>query len=142
MDLMTIVKTLGEFGMGIVAVAAILFMSWRLLIKGEKVLDRVMNEAAADRERAADLFKRLAQVIDEHTAQAKVFHDQSTSAHGFQREEHKDMICNLRDICSSMKEQVDMLKRVDEDRGKEHREMIKCLVEIQTALGRINGYHK
>jgi len=80
-----------EFGLGIVlalAMTTLLFViiKWTLATTKD-----ILNQAAKERE-------CWHKAISEHTEQAKVFHDSVQEAHKYQREEHKEMIGQLKEI--------------------------------------------
>jgi len=80
-----------EFGLGIVlalVMATLLFIiiKWTLATTKD-----ILNQAARERE-------CWHKAIADHTEQAKVFHDSVQEAHKYQREEHKEMIGQLREI--------------------------------------------
>jgi septal ring factor EnvC (AmiA/AmiB activator) len=58
----------------------------------------ILSQSAKERECWQSNIKEINKSMDAHTAQAKQFHEQVNEAHKFQREEHKEMIGQLREI--------------------------------------------
>lgn len=57
-----------------------------------KLHDKVMADSKEERVAWQTLILSLSEKINEHTAQAKGFHDIVNEAHKFQKEEHERMI--------------------------------------------------
>lgn len=73
--------------------------------------------------------KEWQKVIDEHTANAKEFHDTSLRAFDHIRDEHKDLDSNQKELTKTLSKLNDSVELVN-----------KSLKETEAALGRINGY--
>lgn len=76
------VNLIKEWGLNEVAIIALLFLivKWTLATTKE-----ILHQAADERMKSIKAW-------EEHTQQAKAFHDQVAEAHKHQREEHKEMI--------------------------------------------------
>lgn len=78
-------ESMTQFGITATLILAILIMFGWLL---KWLLDTVKEERFAWKE----LINKLSKTIDEHTIQAREFHNNVNEAHRYQREEHKEMI--------------------------------------------------
>lgn len=84
-----------EMGLGvtlaIATFAAFFFLLKWVLKASEKMLERMHEQEM----RAWTVMEGYQKALQEHTAQAKEFHNSVQEAHRFQREEHKEMIASL-----------------------------------------------
>ena len=84
-----------EMGLGVtlaLAVFAAFFFLLKWVLKAsEKMLDRMHEQEI----RAWTVMDGYQKALQEHTAQAKDFHNSVNEAHKYQREEHKEMILTL-----------------------------------------------
>jgi hypothetical protein len=132
MDFTGIGKSISELGFGAVAMGAVLFAAWKLLNWGKGIVDNAMAQLERERDRSAEVYNKLSHAIDEHTTQAKEFHNEVRTAHGYQREEHNKLIDGMTSMCGE-------IKRCSENTQKEHERMITNLDEQAKVLLRING---
>ena len=102
MGLEQVIKSCAEAGVGVVAVSAILYMSWRLLRWGREIVKEVMTQAAKEREIWQGIVQKLNASIDMHSERAAEFHQGVREAHAKQREEHDRMIKALDEILSCL----------------------------------------
>jgi len=154
MSIVEILKLFGQYGFGAVAMAAILFASWKLLEWGKGIVDKAMQQVEVERTRSDEVYRKFATVIDEHTLQAKEFHTEVRSAHNYQREEHRQCLDSINTVCNNIVLMADANKTFKdfvyeslEDRKEENKKMLAALEvvadnlkEVTTTLGRINGY--
>jgi uncharacterized coiled-coil DUF342 family protein len=93
---------LKEYGLGIflaVGNIALLFLIVKWTLSTTK---DILNQSAKERECWHNSIMKVNQAIDDHTAQAKEFHSTVNEAHRYQREEHKEMIGQLKEITISL----------------------------------------
>lgn len=84
-----------EFGIGVISVAAIIYLLWTFA-KSSLAQQRIMTENAVEERKAwQTVIGNITKGLDEHTAQSRAFHDSVNEAHKFQREEHREMITIL-----------------------------------------------
>jgi len=105
-----IAKIIGELGFGAVAMAAVFFATWKLLLWGKEIVDTAMKQVETERIRSLEVYAKFIAAIDEHTAQTREFNVEVKNAHQYQREEHCKMIENL-------EEQSKILLRIN---GEKH----------------------
>ena len=88
----TIFKEYGLVGIMICLISTLLFIitKWTLVTTKE-----IIQQAAKEREAFMACQAVWIKAIDEHTAQARAFHESVKDAHDFQRQEHKEMIIAL-----------------------------------------------
>lgn len=88
-------KVLAENGIGVGLAGIIAFMFYKVLMHTLKQQENILNMATEQNE-------KWQKTIDEHTAQAKIFHEQSNDAHKYQREEHLKMMEYLGKLCAKI----------------------------------------
>lgn len=88
MNIETMVEVLGKYGIGGLMMIVLCFISYLIIKHILKQSDKILDSAMTAQ-------KEWQRAIDEHTAQAKSFHDQVTEAHRYQKQEHEKMIENL-----------------------------------------------
>ena len=93
------------------------------------IIKHILTQSNKIMDMAIGMNREWQKVIDDHTANAKEFHDTSLRAFGYIREEHKDLDSNQRELTKVLKELIDSVDTVN-----------KSLKETEQALGRINGY--
>lgn len=81
-------KEYGPVGLMMFAVVGLLFLVIKWTLQTTK---DILNQSAIERE----AFRKC---IDEHTIQSKEFHAQVNEAHKYQREEHKEIAGQLKEI--------------------------------------------
>lgn len=88
----------GEYGLiGLIIGAVILLLF--IVIKWTLATTRDILKQAAEERCAWQLaIGGINKAIDEHTSQAKAFHEQVNEAHRFQRSEHQEMIIALKSL--------------------------------------------
>ena len=120
----TIIDVITKSGMGVGAFIILCLISYsiikHILTQSNKIMEMGMGKK-----------KEWEKGIEEHTANAKEFHDTSLRAFDHIREEHKDLDSNQRELTKVLKELSDSVDTVN-----------KSLKETEQALGRINGYSK
>jgi len=89
------VKDLG-FGVGFMVLCFVIVF---YILRQQK---EILNQAKDERAIFLDTVRGLTKAIEEHTAQAREFHNNVTEAHKFQREEHKDMADAQNKTCQSL----------------------------------------
>jgi hypothetical protein len=81
-----------EFGIGVISVAAIIYLLWTFA-KSSLAQQKIMTEnAVAERKAWQEVIGGITKGLDEHTAQSRSFHESVNEAHRHSREEHKEMI--------------------------------------------------
>jgi hypothetical protein len=123
MDWMKIVDSFGLAGLFGIAFVTLMFFTikWTLNFVGKLInqynTDREnwLKQASIDRENWVKAVDRQSDAWNTHTQQATIFHELVQEAHKYQREEHQRLEAALNTTCSSLK-------------------------QVETALGRINGY--
>ena len=117
-----IVDIIAKSGMGVGAFIVLCFISYsiikHILIQSNKIMDMAIG-----------MNREWQKVIDEHTANAKEFHDISLRAFDHIREEHKDLDNNQKELTKTLAQLNDSVGTVN-----------RSLKETEQALGRINGY--
>lgn len=105
-------KEFGITGLIMGSVVALLFLviKWTLATTKD-----ILAQNAKQVDAFNDLQKSWITALNDHTIQARSFHDEVKQAHIFQREEHQKLAENQNTVCSS-------------------------LHQVEQALGRINGY--
>jgi len=139
MDLSEIGKVISELGFGAVAMSAVIFASWKLMVWGKDIVDKAMVQLERERERSSEVYTKLSRAIDDHTSQAKEFHMEVRNAHGYQRDEHNKIMDGVVTVCSELKRCSDQQQDNADQRQKEHEKMITNLDEQYKVLLRING---
>ena len=86
------VKDLG-FGVGFMVLCFVIVF---YILKQQK---EILQQAKEERGVFLGTIERFTKAIEDHTAQAREFHNNVTEAHKFQREEHKDMAASQNSIC-------------------------------------------
>jgi len=89
------VKDLG-FGVGFMALCFVVVL---YILKQQK---EILAQAKEERAVFLTTIERFTKAIEDHTAQAREFHNNTTEAHRFQREEHKDMAEAQNSICQTL----------------------------------------
>ena len=89
------VKDLG-FGVGFMVLCFVIVF---YILRQQK---EILLQAKDERTVFLSTIEKFTKSIDEHTAQAREFHNNVTEAHKFQREEHKDMALSQNSICSTL----------------------------------------
>lgn len=117
-----IIELITKSGMGVGAFIILCLISYAIIKHILKQSDMIMNTAMKTN-------AEWQKVIDEHTANAKEFHDTSTRAFEYIRQEHKELSDNQKALLQELKLF-----------GKELEVIGKSLKETEQALGRINGY--
>jgi len=123
MDWMKILDSFGLAGLFGIAFVTLMFciIKWTLDFVGKLIntynIDREnwLKQAIAERENWLKAIDKQNDTWSLHTQQAKIFHELVNEAHKYQREEHQRIESALNITCSSLK-------------------------QVETALGRINGY--
>ena len=95
MDPMSMWKEYGLLGLMCGAVITLLFIvvKWTLATTRD-----IMKQASIEREYWQKIVDRMNDTWNNHTAQAKQFHDSVQEAHRFQREEHGTIMKGLGEI--------------------------------------------
>ena len=96
----------GEYGLIGIIVGVLFLIVWRMLMWVMAFIKSQEERYAKERECWQEYFRKMNQSLDEHNINAREFHNTVTEAHKFQREEHKEMIGNL-------KEQGQVLARIN-----------------------------
>jgi len=120
----TIIDVITKSGMGVGAFIILCLISY-------SIIKHILTQSNKIMDMAIGMNREWQKVIDEHTANAKEFHDTSLRAFDHIREEHKDLDSNQRELTKVLKELSDSVDTVN-----------KSLKETEQALGRINGYSK
>lgn len=141
------VKALTESGLAIgfgIAVTLLLFFIVKHILKQqEKIMDMATIQNMG-----------WQKALDEHTAQAKAFHETSSDAHKYQREEHLKCIDGISTVCHALElssegnksfrnfvsENLDVRKKEQEKILIALEGVVNNLKEVSLSLGRINGY--
>jgi len=89
------VKDLG-FGVGFMVLCFVIVF---YILRQQK---DILLQAKEERSVFLDTIGKLTKAIDEHTAQAREFHNNVTEAHKFQREEHKDLAEAQNKTCQTL----------------------------------------
>jgi hypothetical protein len=89
------VKDLG-FGVGFMALCFIIVF---YILKQQK---EILQQAKEERAVFLYTIERFTKAIEDHTAQAREFHNNVTEAHKFQREEHQEMEKAQNSICQTL----------------------------------------
>lgn len=117
-----IIDVITKSGMGVGAFIILCLISYaiikHILATNNKILDMAMKTNA-----------EWQKVIDEHTLNAKEFHNISSKAFEYIRSEHKELSDNQRALAQEIKEMGKSIEMVN-----------KSLEETERALGRINGH--
>ena len=109
-------------GMGVGAFIILCLISY-------SIIKHILTQSNKIMDMAIGMNREWQKVIDEHTANAKEFHDTSLRAFDHIREEHKDLEINqkkLSEILNKLSDNVDLMN--------------KSIRATEEALGRINGY--
>lgn len=109
-------------GMGVGAFVILCAISYAIIKHILKQSDTIMSVAMKTN-------AEWQKVIDEHTLNAKEFHNISSRAFEYIREEHKELSQNQRELLQEIREM-----------GKSIEIVNKSLEETEKALGRINGH--
>jgi hypothetical protein len=88
-DWMVLFKEFGLAGLLSGAGTILLFFVLKWTLESTK---QILNQAAHEREIFQQLQAQWIISLNEHTAQARAFHDDVKQAHQFQREEHQKML--------------------------------------------------
>ena len=122
MDLSAIVKLVTEAGVGIVAIGAVIFMSWKLLSWGKGIVDKVLQQAAMEREAWQRAVSLVTTAIDNLGLRNVEAHNIAAEAHKYQREEHAQINASI--------------NKVSDDKHQEHLKLMEFSEKIlQTADG-------
>ena len=89
------VKDLG-FGVGFMVLCFVIVF---YILRQQK---EILQQAKEERSVFLSTIERFTKAIEDHTAQAREFHNNVNTAHTFQREEHKDMADSQNSICSTL----------------------------------------
>jgi ABC-type transport system involved in cytochrome bd biosynthesis fused ATPase/permease subunit len=89
------VKDLG-FGVGFMVLCFVIVF---YILRQQK---DILQQAKEERAVFLSTIEKFTKAIDDHTAQAREFHNNVTEAHKYQREEHKDMAESQNSICSTL----------------------------------------
>ena len=89
------VKDLG-FGVGFMALCFVVVF---YILKQQK---EILLQAKEERAVFLSTIERFTKAIEDHTAQARGFHETVSRAHEYQREEHKDMQESQNSICQTL----------------------------------------
>lgn len=89
------VKDIG-FGVGFMVLCFVIVF---YILKQQK---DILQQAKEERGVFLSTIEKFTKAIEEHTSQAKEFHNNVNAAHIFQREEHKDMQNSQNSICSTL----------------------------------------
>jgi hypothetical protein len=85
-----LISVFAQFGFaGVIFFALVLILKWMMHLH-----DTVMNDSKEERKVWQTMVNAFSDRLNEHTNNAKAFHEQVTEAHKFQREEHKNMCEN------------------------------------------------
>ena len=93
--MLTIYKDIGV--VAIVAVPLFLLIKW-ITEEFKATLIRQHEE----RNKWADVIRGFQECLKEHTENAKSFHDEVKDAHKYQREEHAELMDQMREVTSSL----------------------------------------
>jgi flagellar motility protein MotE (MotC chaperone) len=88
-------KEYGLLGLMCGSVIFLLFLVVKWTLQTTK---EIMNQSAKERECWRDTIEKVNKSIDDHSTQARMFHETVNDAHKFQRDEHKEMIKQLGEI--------------------------------------------
>lgn len=117
-----IIEIITKSGMGVGAFIILCLISYsiikHILTQSNKIMDMALKTN-----------NEWQKVIDEHTANAKEFHDTSLRALDHIREEHKELDANQRKLGETLEKLNNSIEAVN-----------RSLKETEAALGRINGY--
>lgn len=80
-----------EYGLLGLMIAAIIFLLFKIIMWTLATTKEILRQAATEREAWITAF-------NEHTLQARAFHDEVKEAHKFQREEHKESLNNQKEL--------------------------------------------
>jgi len=128
-EITQLITLVDKYGIATVLVVLLVVMSYLIIRHILKQSDAIMNMAMAMNE-------KWQKTIDEHTAQAREFHNQVSEAHKHGRDEHEKIMTSLNQICENSK-----ISLIEHERRKdEHEKMITNLNDITVTLGRINGF--
>lgn len=142
-----IIKAFIEGGIGIglaIALVALFYLVVKHVLKSQ---DKILDMATVQNE-------GWQKVINEHTSQAKVFHDSVTEAHKYQRDEHKECSNGIVSVCNNLtlmneasksfrtfvESQLETRKKEQEKILEALQKVVVNLDEVSVTLGRINGY--
>jgi len=89
------VKDLG-FGVGFMVLCFVIVF---YILRQQK---DILQQAKEERAVFLSTIERFTKAIEDHTVQAREFHNNVTEAHRFQREEHKDMTESQNSICQTL----------------------------------------
>lgn len=133
-------KLINDYGLGIGLVIVLCYISYSIIKHILKQGDNLLKLAMEQNE-------KWQKVVNEHTAQAREFHNISIEAYRHQREENNkiiDRIDKSNDLLIKHEEEVsaarEMLNRSSEQGQREHEKICQCLDDIKEGLVRINGY--
>ena len=117
-----LIDIITKSGMGVGAFVILCLISYAIIKHILKQSDMIMTVAMKTN-------AEWQKVIDEHTLNAKEFHNISSRAFEYIRNEHKELSENQRELLQEIKEM-----------GKSIVIVNKSLEETEKALGRINGH--
>lgn len=89
------VKDLG-FGVGFMVLCFVIVF---YILKQQK---EILQQAKEERSVFLCTIERFTKAIEDHTAQAREFHNNVNTAHTFQREEHQEMEKSQNSICQTL----------------------------------------
>lgn len=129
-------------GFGIAGILLLFFIVKHVLRQQEKILDMATVQN-----------NNWQKSLDEHTSQAKAFHEQVAEAHKYQREEHSECHKNIGNICSSIStmdekdklfrsyvtENLEVRRKQQEKISETLDNVANILREVTAKLGTING---
>ncbi len=81
-------EIIGKYGVGALVIIVLCVISFLIIRHILKQSDKILDSAMVANE-------KWQKAIDEHTAQAREFHNVVNQAHEYQRKEHERMITNL-----------------------------------------------
>ncbi|MDD4874721.1 MAG: hypothetical protein PHE15_07130 [Dehalococcoidales bacterium] len=89
------VKDLG-FGVGFMVLCFVIVF---YILRQQK---EILQQAKEERTVFLGTIERFTKAIEEHSIQAREFHNNVTEAHKFQREEHKEMATSQNAVCQAL----------------------------------------
>ena len=117
-----LIDIITKSGMGVGAFVVLCLISY-------SIIKHILTQSSKIMDMAIGMNREWQKVIDEHTSNAKEFHDTSLRAFDHIREEHKDLDNNQKELTKTLAKLNDSVEMVN-----------KSLKETEQALGRINGY--
>lgn len=132
----TMVEVVGKYGIGALVILVLCFISYKIIKHLLMQSDRILESSIIAQE-------KWQKAIDDHTIQAREFHQQVSDAHKFQREEHNVMMKSLEENCRAIVEFRLNIENFNKDHEASQRISQKIcdnLDEQKAILVRINGF--